>query len=150
MSINTCIVLGVLTVGLDRFICGAQPDSITTFESTLFPPFTQILQGDIDRAYPLLFFYTKNDKTKRYRIHTIRVPDPRANAYIAQGRADRIRYTPSLPPHASDLGTKGLHPWTCLAAASVSFTQCCGDGRRRSTYFSAGNCTAEARAEQGK
>ena len=35
---------------LYRFISRAQPESITLFEQTLFPPFTEILQGDIDRA----------------------------------------------------------------------------------------------------
>ncbi len=146
-----CFVLGVLTPCLNRFICGVQPDSITTFVSTLFPPFTQILQGDIDRAYPLrLFFHTKSDKTKCYRIHTIRFPDSRANAYIAQGRTGRLPHPPSLPPHASDLVTEGLRPWTRLAVAGFPFTRCCGDGRRRPTYSSARNCTAEARAEQSK
>lgn len=33
-----------------RFIGGALPDSITVFEPALFPPFTEILQEDIDRA----------------------------------------------------------------------------------------------------
>ena len=40
----------VLTVGLDRFIGGALPDSMTTFEPALYPPFTEVLQRDIDRA----------------------------------------------------------------------------------------------------
>ena len=33
-----------------RFIGATVPDSITVFESALFPPFTEILQKDIDRA----------------------------------------------------------------------------------------------------
>ena len=36
--------------GLIRFIGATVPDSITVFESALFPPFTEILQKDIDRA----------------------------------------------------------------------------------------------------
>jgi exportin-2 (importin alpha re-exporter) len=39
--------------GLIRFIGATVPDSIAVFESALFPPFTEILQKDIDRA--LLF-----------------------------------------------------------------------------------------------
>ena len=35
--------------GLIRFIGAAAPDSISVFEATLFPPFTEILQKDIDR-----------------------------------------------------------------------------------------------------
>ena len=34
--------------GLIRFIGATVPDSITVFESALFPPFTEILQKDID------------------------------------------------------------------------------------------------------
>ena len=36
--------------GLIRFIGATVPDSITVFESALFPPFTEILQKDIDRT----------------------------------------------------------------------------------------------------
>ena len=36
--------------GLIRFIGATMPDSITVFESALFPPFTEILQKDIDCA----------------------------------------------------------------------------------------------------
>jgi exportin-2 (importin alpha re-exporter) len=43
----------VLTARPNRFIGGALPDSITTFEPALFPPFTAILQGDIDRTWLL-------------------------------------------------------------------------------------------------
>jgi exportin-2 (importin alpha re-exporter) len=49
-------------VCLHRVIGGTLPDSITTFEPVLFPPFTEILQGDIDRAYLLsicLFVFIK-------------------------------------------------------------------------------------------
>jgi exportin-2 (importin alpha re-exporter) len=35
--------------GLIRFIGATAPDSIAVFEATLFPPFTEILQKDIDR-----------------------------------------------------------------------------------------------------
>ncbi|KAI0283530.1 CAS/CSE protein [Russula brevipes] len=38
-----------------QFIGGALPDSISIFEPTLFPPFTEILQGDIDQYIPYVF-----------------------------------------------------------------------------------------------
>ncbi|KAI0248954.1 importin alpha re-exporter [Lactifluus subvellereus] len=40
---------------LIRFIGAAVPDSITVFEPALFPPFTEILQGDIDQYIPYVF-----------------------------------------------------------------------------------------------
>jgi exportin-2 (importin alpha re-exporter) len=61
----------VLTSCLDRFIGGALPDSITTFESTLFPPFTQLLQGDIDRAYPLGVYFSTREAMKLSDIEYI-------------------------------------------------------------------------------
>jgi hypothetical protein len=90
-SLVSIVDARVLTVCLDRFIGGALPGSITTFESALFPIFTEILQGDIDRAsrYLLsicLFFYKGSDKTTCCRIYTIHFPDPGTNAYTAQGR----------------------------------------------------------------
>ncbi|KAI0296781.1 armadillo-type protein [Multifurca ochricompacta] len=41
--------------GLIRFIGPAVPDSIAIFEPALFPPFTEILQKDIDQYIPYVF-----------------------------------------------------------------------------------------------
>ncbi|KAI0262819.1 Cse1-domain-containing protein [Gloeopeniophorella convolvens] len=41
--------------GLLRFIGAAVPDSIALFEPALFPPFTEILQKDIDQYIPYVF-----------------------------------------------------------------------------------------------
>jgi len=41
--------------GLIRFIGAAAPDSIAVFEAALFPPFTEILQKDIDQYIPYVF-----------------------------------------------------------------------------------------------
>ncbi len=135
----------MLTACLNRFIGRALPDSITTFESTLFPPFTQILQGDIDRAYLLSVYFSARQVIKLSVIEYIPYV-----FQIAQGRTSRLPHPPSLPRHASDLGTERLHSRTRLAIACLPFARCCGDGRRRPAYPSAGNCTAEARAEQSK
>ncbi|KAI9448619.1 armadillo-type protein [Lactarius psammicola] len=45
----------ILRVPVSLFIGTTVPDSIATFEAALFPPFTEILQKDIDQYIPYVF-----------------------------------------------------------------------------------------------
>lgn len=102
------------------------------------------------RTSSLFINFTREVETKCCRIHTIRFPDPCANAYTAQGRAGRLPRPTSLPSHTGDLGPEGLYPWARFAVASVPCARCCGVSRRGPTYSGSGNCTTEARAKQSK
>ena len=110
---------------LNRFICGQHNlISVTTFEATLFPPFTQILQGDIDRTYPLSCYFSTRKAIKLSAIEYI--------PYVFQILAQMLILHRGVPADYRTLlpflltpaiwAPEGLRPWTRLAVAGVPFT----------------------------
>jgi hypothetical protein len=85
-----------------------------------------------------------------HRIYTLRLPDPRANAYVAPRRTGRLSGPSSLSPHTCDLGPERLHPGPCWVVARVPCVRRPGDGPSKPAHCGTRNSTAKARSEQGK
>ena len=99
------------------------PTALPTFEQALFGPFTIIIQQEIEREslvpsyidFPLL-----TTLRRRSSIHSIRLPDPRADARAPHhGRAYRLPQPPAVPPSTCGLAAEGQHPGTCQTAQGV-------------------------------
>ena len=124
------------------------PETLATFEQALFGPFTVILQQDIDRTCASLFAFSIYT-IALCRIHSVRVPNTRADAVVAHHRrADRIPRIVALFAHPRVLATKGEHSGSRQITAGISGARCPRDGKSRSVGAGVGDRTAAIGAEQ--